>query len=169
MACSTANAFDIVCSLDRDGKLDEAPQNKKQHFATSLLRGKLHEQDFAGQTSLRASRALGPISRYRVADILHHMKLVSRASRPGLLVAFFASSVTGYARLKDFTQRNLITRVVLDVRMNPTLSHITMSVPGCTKCLFLFGDRLPCFHGENIFSMTCSPKCSCEASNMESW
>ena len=27
---STANAFDIVCRLDRDGKLDEAPQNKKQ-------------------------------------------------------------------------------------------------------------------------------------------
>ena len=25
MACSTANAFDTVCRLDRDGKLDEAP------------------------------------------------------------------------------------------------------------------------------------------------
>ena len=30
----------------------------------------------------------GPISRYRVADILNHMKLVSRASRPRLLVGF---------------------------------------------------------------------------------
>ena len=30
MAFSTANAFDIVCRLDRDGKLDEVPQNKKQ-------------------------------------------------------------------------------------------------------------------------------------------
>ena len=47
MACSTANAFDIVCSLDRDGKLDEVPQNKKQKVATGLLLDKLHEQDFA--------------------------------------------------------------------------------------------------------------------------
>ena len=29
MACSTVNAFDIVCCLDRDGKLDEVPQSKK--------------------------------------------------------------------------------------------------------------------------------------------
>ena len=46
MVCSTANAFDIVCRLDREP-----------------LKG------------------LGPISRY-----LRHMKLVSRASRPGLTV-----------------------------------------------------------------------------------
>ena len=84
MACSTADAFDIVCRLDRNGTLDEAPQNKKQNVATGLLLHKLHEQDFAGPISLRASKVLGPISRHRVADILHHMKLVSRASRPGL-------------------------------------------------------------------------------------
>ena len=53
MAYSTANAFDIVCSL---------------------------------AISVRASKVLGPISRYRVADILPHMKLVSRASRTGLTV-----------------------------------------------------------------------------------
>ena len=86
MACSTANAFDIVCGLDREGKLDEAPQNKKPKFATGLLRDKLYEQDFAGPISVRASKVLGPISRYRVADILPHMKLVLRASRPGLTV-----------------------------------------------------------------------------------
>ena len=34
-----------------------------------------------------ASKVLGPISRFRVADILHRMKLVSRASRPGLTVS----------------------------------------------------------------------------------
>ena len=45
-----------------------------------------HEQDFAWPFSRRASEVLGPISRYRVADILLHMKLVSRASRPGLTV-----------------------------------------------------------------------------------
>ena len=42
MACSTANAFDIVCRLERDGKLDESPQNKKQKVATGLLRNQLY-------------------------------------------------------------------------------------------------------------------------------
>ena len=69
MACGTANAFDLVCRLDRDGKLDEVPQDKKQKVATGLLLDKLHEQDFAGPLSLRASKVLGPISRCRVADI----------------------------------------------------------------------------------------------------
>ena len=86
MAVNTASAFDIICRLDCDGKLDEAPQNKKQKVATGLLRDKLYKQDFTGPISLRASTDLGPISRYRVADILPHMKLVSRASRPGLTV-----------------------------------------------------------------------------------
>ena len=39
MACSTANAFDIVGRLDRDGTLDEVPQKKNKaegcHWATS--------------------------------------------------------------------------------------------------------------------------------------
>ena len=51
------------------------------YFQTNYI-----EQDFAGPLSLRASKVLGPISRYRVADILPHMKLFSRASRPGLAV-----------------------------------------------------------------------------------
>ena len=82
----TAEAFNIVCRLDRNGKLDEVSQDKKQKVATSLLRDKLHTQDFAGPISLRASKVLGPISRYRVADILPRMKLASRASLPGLTV-----------------------------------------------------------------------------------
>ena len=69
MAQSTADAFDIVCRLDRYGTLDEAPQNDKQKVATGLLLDKLHKQDFVGPLSSRASRVLGPISRYRVADI----------------------------------------------------------------------------------------------------
>ena len=79
----TANAFDVVCRLDRDGKLDEAPQNKKQNIAIGLFRDKLNEQDFAGLIAVRASEVPGPISRCQVADILPSMKLVSRASRPG--------------------------------------------------------------------------------------
>ena len=82
MARSTAEAFNIVCCLDRSGKLDDSPQDKKQKAATALLRDKLYKQDFAGPISLRASRILGPISRFRIVEILPHMKLASRASRP---------------------------------------------------------------------------------------
>ena len=85
MARSTAEAFNMICRLDRNGKFDDFPQDKKQK---ALLRVALHRQDFAGPISLRASTVLGPISRYRVADILPHMKLVSRASRPGLTVGY---------------------------------------------------------------------------------
>ena len=81
MARSTAEAFNVVCCLDRNGKLDDSPQDKKQKAATTLLRDESKRQDFAGPISLRASKVLGPISRYRIADILPHMKLVSRASR----------------------------------------------------------------------------------------
>ena len=122
-ACSTADSFNVVCRLDHGGKLDDAPKNKKHNVATSLLRGKLHRQDFAGPISLRASKALGPISRYRVADILPHMKLASRASRLGSRLVFYASCATVCARHEDFTLKETSKRVVLDVGMNPILSH----------------------------------------------
>ena len=102
MACSTAEAFDIICRLDHDGKLDEAPQNKKQKLATGLLRDKLYEQDFAGSISFRASKVLGPISRYRVSDILPHMKLVSRASRPGLTLGVLRILCNGLCTAQRF-------------------------------------------------------------------
>ena len=103
--------------------------------------------------SLRASKVFGPISRYRVADILLHMKLVTRASRPGSTVGSF---VTGFAQLKDFVLKNLTTRVVLDAQMNLTLSHITTSVPSRTTYLSPSGDMLLHFHKETIFCMACS-------------
>ena len=68
--------------------LRRSRQDKKQKVATGLIRDELHTKDFAGPISLRASKILGPNSRYRVADILSHMKLESRASRPGLTVGF---------------------------------------------------------------------------------
>ena len=74
--------------MDRNGKLDDSSQDKKQKAATSLLRDELHRQDFAGPISLRDSRVLGPISRFRTVEILPRMKLASRASRPGLTVGF---------------------------------------------------------------------------------
>ena len=126
----------LFVALDHDSKLDETPQNKKQKIATGLLRDKLYEQDFAGPISVRASKVLGPMSLYRVADTLPHIKLVSRASRPGLtLLAFFASIATGYARLRDFTLKSMNLRTVLDARVEPDSlppSLITTSVPGCT-------------------------------------
>ena len=42
----TADAFDIICRLDRNDTLDEVPQNKKQKVATGLLLDKLRTQDF---------------------------------------------------------------------------------------------------------------------------
>ena len=102
MAYSTVEAFNIVRCLDHSGKLADSPQDKKQKAATALLRDKLHEQDFAGPISFRASRILGPISRFRIAEILPHMKLASRASRPGLTVAFLPILCNGLCTARRF-------------------------------------------------------------------
>ena len=91
-------------------------------IATGLLRDKLYEQDFAGTISQRAPEVLGPISRYRVADILLHMKLVSRASRPGLTVGILRILCNGLCKDKDFTLKIMNKRVGLVVWMTPTLS-----------------------------------------------
>ena len=37
MTFHTANAFDIICRLDRDDTLDDVPQNKKQKVTTSYF------------------------------------------------------------------------------------------------------------------------------------
>ena len=140
----------LFCRLDRNGTLDEVPQNKKQKVATGLLLDKLINKNFAGPLSSRASKVLGTISRYRVADILHHMKMVSRASRPGLVS--YASSAMGCALHKDFTLKNMIIRAVFDAQMILTLSNITMSVTGCATFFFLSGDMLQYCHGEIIFT-----------------
>ena len=83
IARSIAEAFKMICCLDRKGKLDDSPQDNKQKAATALLRDALHRQDFAGPISLPVPKVLGPISRFQVVEIVPHMKLASRASRPG--------------------------------------------------------------------------------------
>ena len=88
--------------MDRDGKFDDAPQNKKQKVATGLLRDKLYEQDCAGPISVRASEVLGPTSRCGVADILSHMKLVSPASCPGLTVGVLRILCNGLCTAQRF-------------------------------------------------------------------
>ena len=80
MTFHTANAFDIVCRLDRDDILDEVPQNKKQKVAAGLLLDKQSVHKTLLGLSGRANRVLEPIS--RIADFLPHVKRVSRASRP---------------------------------------------------------------------------------------
>ena len=103
MAFNTADAFDIVCWLDQRDTLDEVPQNKKQKVATGLLLDQLQKQDFAGPLASSASRVLGPISRHRVSDVLPHMKIVSRASRPGLLVGLLRILFHGLCIAKKIT------------------------------------------------------------------
>ena len=146
VARSTADAFNIVCLLDHDGKLMSPHKTRSKNVPTKLLRDRQHTQDFAGPISLRASEVLGSISR-------NHMKLASRASRPGLTDGC-ASFATGCARLTDFTLKVMNKCVVLDFRMNPTPSPTTTNALFCMVCLFLSGDWLLCFHGEVIFSMT---------------
>ena len=102
MARATADAFNIVCRLDHDGKLNEVSQDNKQKVATSLLRDKLKTQDFGGPISSRASKDRSAVielwtscstrNLYRAPLVLDSL-LVFCAS-------FFA---TGYLRLNDFT------------------------------------------------------------------
>ena len=47
-------------------------------------------------------KSLGPISRHRVADILPHMRIVSRASRPGLLAGFLRILCSGLCTAQRF-------------------------------------------------------------------
>ena len=62
----------------------------------------------------------------------------------------------GCALHKDSTLENMIMRAVLVAQMNLTLSlsHTTMSVPGCATYLLLSGDMLQYCHREIISYMT---------------
>ena len=147
MIFHTANAFDIVCRLDRDDILDEVPQNKKQKVATGLLLDKLRAQDFAGPLSGRTTRVLGPISRHCIADILPHLKRVSRASRPGLLAGFLRILCNGLCTAQRFHTADNDHSCRIGCR-----SLTTMSVPDCTTSFFLSGGTprwchkgIPCY------------------------
>ena len=137
MTFHTANASDIVCRLDRDDILDEVPENKKQKVATGPLLDKLRAQDFAGPLSGRITRVLGPISRHRIADILPHMKRVSRASRPGLLVGFLRILCNGLCTAQRFhTAEDDHTCRIGCPDAPDSLSHY-IGVPDCTTSFFL--------------------------------
>ena len=74
----------------------------KQKVANGLLLGKLRTDYFAGPIACRAASVLGPISRHRVADILLHLKKVSCASRPALLVGFLRILCNGLCTARRF-------------------------------------------------------------------
>ena len=134
LAHSRADAFDVICRLDRNDTLDELPQTKKHKVAIGPLLDKLHNFDFAGPLSSRASTVLGPVSRCRVVDILPRMKLVSRASRIGSLLGFFRVLCHGLCiAQRDLTLKNMIAHAVLDAQMN-----LTLSLTHCNECTQLF-------------------------------
>ena len=83
---STVEAYEIVWRLDHTGKIGDSSHGKKQKAATALFRDEFQKQDFAKPVSSRASRILGPISRFRNAQIMSQMSRASRTSRPGLSV-----------------------------------------------------------------------------------
>ena len=83
----------------------------------------------------RASRVLGPIGRYLVADILLHMKLVSRASRPGLLVGFLRILCNGLCTAQRFhTEEHDHTRRIGCPNEPDSLSHYNE----CPRLYYIF-------------------------------
>ena len=104
--------------------------------------------------SSRASRASGPISRHRDADILLHMKLVSRASRPGLLVCFLLIPCNGLCTAQRFhtEEHDHTCRVGCPDEPN-SLTHCN-ECPCFMTSLFLSGDMLRYCHEEIIFYTT---------------
>ena len=154
MTFHTAHAFDVVCRLDRDDILDEVPQNKEQNIATGLLLDKQRTQDFAGPLSSRATRVLGPISGHCIADILPHLKRVSPASRPGLLVGFLRILCNGLCTAQRFhTAENDHTCRIGCPDAPDSLSHYNeLNVPGCTTSFFLSGGTPRwCHKGTSLF------------------
>ena len=92
---------------------------------------KKHTQDFAAPISSRAYKVLGPISRYRVADILLHMKLVLCASRPGLTVGLLRILCNGLCTAQRFHTEDFEQKCRVGCPNEPdSLSH-------CNDCPIL--------------------------------
>ena len=91
-------AYEIVCRLDHDGKIDDSPHGA----ATALLRDEIRKQDFAKPVASRVSNIFGPVSRFHIAQILPHNCHASRASRPGLTVGFLRNLWNGLCMAQRF-------------------------------------------------------------------
>ena len=117
---SAEDAFNIVCRLDGNVKLDEPHGTRSKKVATGVLHEPLHRQDFAGQISLRAPKVQRPIR--PLSSCGHPAPRETCALVPDSRLVFFAPFATVYARLDDFTLRAMNKCVALDVRTNPTPS-----------------------------------------------
>ena len=168
MAWNTMNAFDHVCGLDREGKLDAVPPTQKQKIATEFLCAKLYAQDFAGLLSTRASRILGPISRHRIADMLPHMKRVSCASRLGLTVGILQILCNGPCAAQRFHNEEQENMCRVGFPDGPDSFARYNVWPRFAMWSVLFGGWLAYVHGETIFYVTSSLKFSYEAYSMAS-
>ena len=85
-----ANAFVIVCQLDRNDTPHAVPQKQKQKVAIGPLLDQLHKQHVADRLACLA------------ANILPHVKIVSRASCHGLLVGFLRILCNGLCDERRF-------------------------------------------------------------------
>ena len=109
---STADAFDIVCRLDRDGKLNEAPQNKKtEGCLLDYFLDKLHEQDFA---------VLFPVEPRKSWDRSVVIELLTFCTTWDWSRVLSRPVVFTH----DFTLRSMIIRAVLDAQNDTdSLTH----------------------------------------------
>ena len=82
------------------------------------------------------------------------MKLVSRASRPGLTVGVLRILCNGLCTAQRFHTEDYEQNVSGWMPERTRLSLITTNALVCTMCLDLFGDRLQYFHEETISYMT---------------
>ena len=88
-------AFNIVRCLDHSGKLLHKTTTKGSH---SLASRQITGAGLCQADAVHTSRILGPVSRFRIA----HMKLASRASRPGLTVGFLRILCNGLCTARSF-------------------------------------------------------------------
>ena len=102
MAHNTTEAYEIVCRLDHTGKINDSPHGTKQKAATALLRDEIRKQDFAKPVASHVSKIFGPVSRFRIAQILPQMCHASRASRSGLTVGLFRILCNGLCAAQRF-------------------------------------------------------------------
>ena len=101
-----------------------------------------------------APRVPGPISRYRIADILRHRKLVSRASRPELIAVSYASSVMRCALHRGFTEDHDYTcRIGFRDELD-SLTRYNECPRLKTTFLYFWRDMLQYCHKEIILYMT---------------
>ena len=104
--------------------------------------------------SLYVSRILGPITRFRIAEILLQMKLASRASRPRLTVGFLRILCSGLCTVQRLHVEGDAQMCRMGLPDEPeSLSHYNeCHLP--YNFLPQYGDRLQHYHGEAIFSMS---------------